>query len=298
LYKSIKTITINKTTMPTQETKNIQDFLVKQGLMTQAQVNTGYGIMGPKTTAALNAYKAKMSSDIQAEAAKNPVIAPKLAQYKSFDEAWGSMGGDLSTFTDAYGQPFSAKDQAEAVARGTADVNPYYQAQQAKETADTQAALKQKQLDYQNYQATSGAQFEADKAKQDQSAADSGVLFSGGRAQKLATLQNAYTQDQDYKRASTENAIGNTMRDFQYKYGNENANKLSDVYKLGGNTYNAQTPTGGVTTNGLSSAYKVGDNAFQGTQINAAKAEAQKRAAGYLWNKGNKITSGGISNKY
>lgn len=43
--------------------KKLQDYLVSQGLMTQAQVDTGYGIYGPKTTAAVLALQKKLGID-------------------------------------------------------------------------------------------------------------------------------------------------------------------------------------------------------------------------------------------
>ncbi len=43
--------------------KQLQDYLVSKGYMTQAQVNTGYGIYGPQTTAAVKALQAKLGVD-------------------------------------------------------------------------------------------------------------------------------------------------------------------------------------------------------------------------------------------
>jgi hypothetical protein len=43
--------------------KQLQDYLVSQGYMTQAQVNTGYGTYGPQTTAAVKALQQKLSVD-------------------------------------------------------------------------------------------------------------------------------------------------------------------------------------------------------------------------------------------
>lgn len=43
---------------PVNNTVALQSFLVGQGLMTQAEMNTGPGIYGPKTTRAHNAFKA------------------------------------------------------------------------------------------------------------------------------------------------------------------------------------------------------------------------------------------------
>ena len=43
--------------------KKLQDYLVSQGYMTQAQVNTGYGTYGPQTTAAVLAMQKKLGID-------------------------------------------------------------------------------------------------------------------------------------------------------------------------------------------------------------------------------------------
>jgi hypothetical protein len=43
--------------------KQLQDYLVSQGYMTQAQVNTGYGTYGPQTTAAVKALQQKLGVD-------------------------------------------------------------------------------------------------------------------------------------------------------------------------------------------------------------------------------------------
>lgn len=62
--------------------------------------------------------------------------------------------------------------------------------------------------------------------------------------QREKNLARAYEQDQASKQASIGRSIGDTARDYQYKYGNESANALSDYYKLGGNTYNPNTARG------------------------------------------------------
>lgn len=45
------------------QVKQLQDYLVSQGLMTQDQVNTGYGIYGPQTTAAVAALQQRLGVD-------------------------------------------------------------------------------------------------------------------------------------------------------------------------------------------------------------------------------------------
>ena len=158
--------------------------------------------------------------------------------------------------------------------------------------------MAQQKADYQNYLITSGQQFEADKSQSDETAQRRGVLFSGGRVQKERNLERAYAQDQASKLAFTSRNIGDTARDFQYKYGNEATNKLSDSYNLGRNTYNASRATGGVGSNGLSSVYNPSQYDYQGTQNVARKTAANTRAAGKLWNKGNKLLATGYSNQY
>ena len=235
-----------------------------------------------------------------AAAAAHPIISASLKAGNSIDALnYASMTGDISQIVDAYtGKPFSIEDQQKALAQGTKDLEGYYASLKDYETKTAEDALKQKQLDYQQNLADQQVKFEADKATLDQNAANQGVLFSGGRIQKEKALQSGYERNQAYNQASTGNSISNIARDYQYKYGNENAGNLSQYYNLGGNTYNANVARGGVGSSGLSSVYNTGASNYQGTTINTAKAEANKRAAGYLWNKGNKLVAGGISNKY
>ena len=238
-------------------------------------------------------------SDYDTALASHPLIAPLIATGNSVESLnYALSSGDLSGISDYTGKPFSIQDQQDALAKATEDNRLYYEAQKAKETADTESVLKQKQLDYQNYLATSATNFQTDKTALDQTAANQGVLFSGGRAQKEQALQSKYAQDQAYKQQTMGASIGDVARDYQYKYGNQNAGGLSQYYNLGGNTYNPNVATGGVGSSGLSNIYNPSQYNFQGTTINEAKAEAQKRAAGYLWNKGNKLVSGGYKNQY
>jgi len=206
--------------------------------------------------------------------------------------------GNLSGIVDFNGQPFSPQDQQDALARGMEDNKLYYEALQQKETANTESALAQDVDDYQNYLINSGQSFEADKAKSDQQAANSGVLFSGSRVQKEKNMQRAYQQDQNYTRNKVARNIGSTASDFQYKYGNEAASGLSQYYNLGSNTYNPNKARGGVGSGSLSNVYQPSNYTFQGTRNTARSAGANTRAAGYLWNKGNKLLRTGYNNQY
>lgn len=239
----------------------------------------------------------KTQAQVDAEYAAVAAAHPTLKGNTPEAITYATSTGDFSGLVNAQGQPFSSADQSAAVSRATADLSPYYQAEQKKETADTEAALAAKQAAYQKYLADQQTAFQTEKTTQDQNAANQGVLFSGGRVQKLKQLGDTYATNDAYKRTSVGADIGQTARDFGYKYGDTAASGLSSYYNLGGNTYNPNVATGGIGSSGLSSIYNA-NQGFQGTQINAAKAAAQKRAAGLLANKGNKLTASGYVNQF
>lgn len=232
-------------------------------------------------------------------AANNPKIQELMQGGSSLEEIINGLStGNLTGIVDWNGQPFSAEDQQAALQRGQEDNKLYYEALQQKETADAEASIAQQQADYQNYLINSGQRFEADKMKSDTSAARSGALFSGGRVQKEKNMQRAYEQDQSYTRDKVSRNIGSTASDFQYKYGNEAAGGLSQYYNLGGNTFNPNVARGGVGSSGVSSVYQPSKYNYQGTRNTERSANANTRAAGYLWNKGNKLLGTGYQNQY
>ncbi len=252
---------------------------------------------GGGPTVSTNAPGTKTQAQVDAEYAAAAAAHPTLRGNTAETINYATSTGDFSVLVNAQGQPFSAADQRAAVDQATADLSPYYQAEQKKETADTEATLAAKKAAYDKYLADQQTNFQTDKATQDQTAANNGVLFSGGRAQKLKQLGDSYATNDAYKRTSVGADIGQTARDFGYKYGDSAANNLSSYYSLGGNSYNPNVASGGVNSSGLSSIYNA-NQGFQGTQVNTAKAAAQKRAAGLLANKGNKLTASGYANQF
>ena len=118
-------------------------------------------------------------------AAQNPAIAALAQGGSSLEEIINGLStGDISGLVDWQGKPFSVEDQQAALAKGMEDNRLYYEAMQAKDKATAESSLAQKQADYQDYLINAAQSFQTDKTKADQSAADSGVLFSGGRAQR------------------------------------------------------------------------------------------------------------------
>lgn len=232
-------------------------------------------------------------------APKNPAIAKVIEGGSSVEEIINALStGNLSGIVDWQGQPFSAQDQQDALTNAGLANKDYYNALQEKDKADAEAKLANDQANYQDYLINAGQSFEADKSSSDQKAADSGVLFSGSRVQKEKNLERAYTQDQATKLRQVTGNINSAANDFQYKYGSDAASGLNKYYNLGGNTFNAGVASGGVGSTGLSSVYSPSKYSYQGTVNTERKADTATRAAGYLWNKGNKLLATGYQNQY
>jgi len=321
------------------EVKKLQDFLASKGLMTPQPVATGPGIYGPQTTAAVKKFQeisgvdntsgpgfwgprtiAKASggasynpnngksdpnqpltdAEYEAGASNNPKVKEVMKGGSTLAEILtGIETGDISGLRDPMGQPFSAEDQQDALNKAEKANAAYYDALKTKEKAETEASLAKKQADYQDYLLKSGQEFQEDKTTADQTAANRGVLFSGGRVQKEKNLQSAYERDQATKLRNLTSDIGGIARDYQYSYGKDAAKGLSSYYKAGANTYNANVANGGVGSTGLSSVYNPRDLSLGGgTRIGERAADAQRRAAGLLWNKGNKLLASGYNNQY
>lgn len=235
---------------------------------------------------------------LQAKLDKAAKAHPAFAGNDQASLDYAISSGDYSGLKDANGQPFSKQDQTDAFNKSQEALQPGFDIQKQKDTADTEAILAKDQLDYNKWQADQGTQFQTDKTALDQTAANQGVLFSGGRAQKEKALGNTYGANQDYKLSTMANSIGNTARNYQSAYGDQSAGNLSKYYSAGSNVYNPNVATGGVRSSGLSNLYNATGLGYQGTENVANKAASQTRAAGLLWNRGNKLMSTGLKNSY
>lgn len=243
----------------------------------------------PKTQEELDTY-------YNASALSNPIFAGNSPEAL----AYAASTGDFTGLYNTDGQPFSNLAQEEEMSKAEEALKPGFEAEKRYDTAGVTDELAQKKLDYEKYLAGEKENFESEKTSLDQTAADQGVLFSGGREQKERKLQDTYRGNLDYNKVSYGNTIGGIARDYQYAYGDKAAMKpeLSKYYQVGGNTYNANVARGGVGSSPLSSVYSGGGYDFQGTKVNANKAAANIRAANSLANKGNKLLSTSYQNKF
>jgi len=231
--------------------------------------------------------------------AENPAIKNLLNGGSSLEEIiHGLETGDLSGITRADGQPFSVDEQQKALARAQEDIKAEYEMDQKLQTNITENKLAQAQDDYQNFLFSEGDKFKADKSTMDQKAADSGVLFSGSRAQKQRALENSYNQNQAYADRAQARNIDNLALDYQSKYGDEAARGLGKYYKVeGGNKFNAGVARGGVGTSGISSIYNTGTGYGIGSVGRDRNTNAHIRAGQYLKNLSNKTVETGYNNQ-
>lgn len=252
--------------------------------------NTSTGQLNPK-------FIPKNQKELDAFYNASVASHPEFAGNDQATLEYAISTGDFSRLKNSKGQPFSDADQAAAVAESEAALKPGFDITKKYDTASTTDTLEKTISDYENWLDTQGTDFAEDKATLDKNAADQGVLFSGGRVQKENALGSAYSKAGEKKLADVASSIAGTARDYQYKYGDESANALSNLYKVGSNVYNPKVATGGVNRGTIKSVYDP-TGGYQGTANVANKVAAQKRAAGLLWNKGNKLLSTSYKNQY
>ena len=252
------------------------------------------GVLDAATTAAYNSAITKSLS-----------TNPTVQQYSAGNDPASILNayqtGDWSGVRSLTGVPFTPDQQQAAVQSAKAALAPGYDAQVAKDTADTSATLQKNQEGLSDYEKSQGRQFGLDKQSLDTTEANNGVLFSGSRVQKNNDLRTTYaTADTIARRNAAESAAG-TTRGFQYAYGTPAAENLSSLYNLPGtNNYNANVAgraPGSVTPSStLSAVYDPSKYNFQGTAPAAQNAAIQTRAASLLANKANKLSLSGYSN--
>jgi len=252
------------------------------------------GILGPKTTAAMN-------NAVTGAIASNPTLAPLVAQNNPETILNAYQSGNWSGIVDVTGKPFSDEDQRLAVEKSGVALNPAFEAEKTFNEENLIKTLEDSNRNFNQYLDTTASDFESDKENLDLDAANKGVLFSGSRIQKEKNLKNVYEKDLEAKRAKLGSDISGLAGDFQYKYGDESINKptISQYYKVGENSYNPNVAKGGaVRSSGLSSIYNAGKKGYQGTEVNKNKSAIQTRAASLLTNKANKIVPYGYKNQF
>lgn len=275
--------------MNSDQIKQLQQMLVQRGINVPVT-----GILDQTTLSAMNSAVAKSLAS-----------HPNFAQFSGGNspEALATAGltGDYSGVNTLTGQPFTPAEQADAVSKSTAALQPGFDESKSYDTSNVADSIQEKNTSLKDYLYNEGQNFKQDKIASDQDAADKGVLFSGARVQKERDLKKLYEDRDSQNIASTNRNIASTTKDYQYKYGNSAVPALSNLYNStpAGNSYATNVAGGGVTPKApVASTYNPAQYDFQGTAVNANKANVQTRAAGILQNRANKLTSTGYKTQY
>ncbi len=277
----------------TAAVKQLQDWLVANGFMTQADVNTGYGTYGPRTTAAVLKVQQKygvdnstgpgywgprtitavQSSPTSATATKTtaPTTSPQkavLSAIADVAETASTTGKPPVSFADALA--LAAKDPnivAKYADMAKLDKQSFLQVvQQMQQTASSQ---------FSQYR----TQFENERKQLSEMQAAAGTAYSGFRGKAQADLAQTESGIVTSARAQQQQALNQLTSAFEAKYGTGATPKasISEVNPLTGNV-----SLSGLATNDGGNLNVTGDKA--GGITGTVTAEKQSDILGSAWN--------------
>lgn len=224
----------------------LQKWLVKNGFMTQDQMNTGPGTYGPKTTAAVAAWQKQAGFDTQGNpgwfgplskiyitqqsapkaATTTPTSAPTVSPQKAMLQAVS----DVATQAAALGKPPVSFAEALKLAQSDPNIVSKYADSAKLDSQSFQQQLQQLQTDQSSNAALMQTQFENERKKLAEQQASAGTAYSGfrGKAQEQLTQQEAGIVTST--RSQQQQALNQLTSAFESKYGS------------------AMTPTASLTT--------------------------------------------------
>lgn len=289
-----------------EEVRQLQQQLKSMGLY-NGNID---GIFGPQTNAAVRAFqqqsgiavdgivgpvtRSRMTGQPQQVTPfnQNPAIQQAIANdpraQQIMNQAMALGDNSLELIYNAIesgdysGMPFTAQEAQNVLSQQMAKLEPFYAEQKEKATLDLKDSMGLLKSQFDDYLTGSKEQFIDDKKGQDVNAANQGVLFSTGRAQKLNSLKGAYDRDQEAKRRDVSNRITGMARDYQYNFGNSAMSGLNDYFKLGSQNFDAMTPGGSVSSGGISSFYNPSSANFYGRVNTERETNAKTRASSVL----------------
>lgn len=271
------------------DVKKLQDYLVNIGYMTQDQVNTGYGIYGPKTTAAvtklqqdlgvdnstgpgffgprtITALQGKQSSPISAGTNAPGQIPSNTTGYDTGNPELNGILAELQKSLDktlSAGQVVNPNIELNPAQiqgfldQASREISPYYASQINSIKDDLSKNIQNLQKQYDIQKQSSEAQFKQNLAGQRESAAGAGLTFSGVRGQQEEALQGSQQRSLDLSALGLENQIGNTLRTTEGQIGSNNLNfnlpqfTSSNVSLEGAGGYNTGRTLSFGTTGGI-----------------------------------------------
>lgn len=260
----------------------------------QLQINLGVPATGVMDAATSSAMTSAISRSLESHPNFNQFSSGNSAE--SISNAF--LTGDWSGVRTATGKPFTDEQQGDAVAQAERALAPGFNETRAYDTSEAVDTIEGQQESLRNFLNNDADNFQTAKVNADQNAAESGILYSGARTQKERDLKKLYEDRQAQQMGMTGRNIASTAKNLQYRYGADGVATLPTALP-GGNSYNASVAGGAVTPKtSIASIYDPSKYSFQGTAVNANRANVQTRAAGLLANRANKLTSTGYKTQY
>lgn len=269
--------------------KKLQDYLVSLGLMTQAEVDTGYGIYGPKTTRAVAALQRLKGVDtsaggagnfgpktIQAVTIPSPATNPAIETKPTTPPSGQAPAGDGS-YNFGNGERLTQEVMDKLVQQNYDEQSPFYQAQQNYELGGFQntedSLLNSYDLTARDYAARAQEDYDALNDNEGKS----GTWASSERAKRRSSLENKYNRSyESLYNTNVDNLYKNRL-DRAYQYGDANVGSNRALNRYGtsfGDTNTNQTTLGGGGT--------YNPFGFQGRRNVERKQNAKLGATNYL----------------
>ncbi len=218
----------------TAAVKQLQDWLVANGYMTQAEVNTGYGTYGPRTTQAVLSVQQKLGVDNSTgpgywgprtlaavtnagTSVKQPTTetAPSVSPQKALLGAIADVAQSASTT----GQPPVSFADALALAAKDPNIISKYADMAKLDKQSFMQQIQQAQSLYGTKAEQLKTQFENDREALAENMAAAGTAYSGFRGKASKDLAQAESGIVTSTRSQLQNNLNNLTSSFEGKYG-------------------------------------------------------------------------------
>lgn len=283
--------------------KQLQDYLVNQGLMTQAQVNTGYGTYGPQTTAAVKALQQKLGVDnssgpgyfgpktiaaLQGAPQGGPTNAGQsggLTWQPTGDPDLDKVLGGISALgssiiSSGYTIPPTLEITPDVVSKfldfAHKNVDPYFQQLLTGRIADVNANLTNLAAQYEATKGQALQDFGTSLATEQNTAGGSGTAFSGQRTINENNMVATTNRGLSALGAKAAYDIGGTLRSGAADVGAENAGAFRLPTLATGSVSNVGGQRG-TTLGGNNLDFGYNPSTYAVGNITSAKNEAAKK---------------------
>jgi hypothetical protein len=242
------------------DVKKLQDWLVGQGFMTRAQVNTGYGTYGPQTKAAVASWQQSNGIDTQGNPGYFGPISKNFIAQQAMTQSYGGSTQEGAQGTTSTGLPTTGNPTLDTLQGGVyeylqglldkgltvnpqieldpsqiqafldqaqTELSPYYTQQIAAIKDDLTRSLDNMQKQYDLQKKGAETSLKNSLRTTQENAAEKGTIFSGARGLAEQNLKTEQQRQLDLAQLQNESNAGNVVRTAERSIGSSN---LSGTY--------------------------------------------------------------------